>query len=234
MEQQQESPKFAIVTGSSSGIGLAITEYLLENGYVVFGASRSGTDLVHGHFIDVVADVRQESSIEELYSVVSETTDSVHLLVNNAGICEMYPIEETSSKEFSDHFATNTLGAFHLLKHFRKFVIEGETHIVTTMGMVSKRSYPNMSAYCASKSALKSLVDSCKSEWKKLDVKFTNLLPGAVDTPLWSKMQMDVEYDKSQMLTIEEFMYVFDMIVKAPHNVQFPELAFLHRSVMSK
>src|SRR5690606_35167853 len=108
--------KCAIVTGSSSGLGLEITKSLLFDGFTVFGGSRTGTDIEHEKFYDVELDITSGDSVEEFYETVREYTEKIHLVINNAGICEMAPIAETSAETFELHLATNTIGPFLLLQ----------------------------------------------------------------------------------------------------------------------
>src|SRR6476646_256541 len=95
--------RFAIVTGSSSGLGLEITKSLLFSGYTVFGGSRSGTDIEHEKFYDVELDISSEESVEEFFDTVREFTDVIHLVINNAGICEMAPVSEMNLSVFESH-----------------------------------------------------------------------------------------------------------------------------------
>ena len=74
----------ALVTGSSSGLGLEISKYLLENGYTVFGGSRSGTEIDHDNFYDVELDITSEDSVIEFFEPIREFTPTLNLVVNNA------------------------------------------------------------------------------------------------------------------------------------------------------
>lgn len=217
----------AIVTGSSSGLGLEITKSLLFSGYTVFGGSRSGTDIEHENFYDVELDVADEDSVEEFFETVREFAPEVHLVVNNAGICEMSPLSEMSTEAFEAHLATNTLGPFLLFKHLESFLIKEQTHIISILCTAAQYGYPNVSAYNASKFGQLGLIESLKKEWKDHKVRFTNLFPGAVDTPLWDKM--GAKFSREKMLKSADFMSVFNYIVHAPATIQFPEITFLHR-----
>lgn len=219
--------RFAIVTGSSSGLGFEISKSLLSLGYTVFGGSRSGTDIENDKFYDVELDLTSEDSVEEFFETVREFTDEIHLFVNNAGICEMSPLSEMTTELFELHLATNTVGPFLLLKGLESFLIENETHIISILSTAAQYGYPNVSAYNASKFGQLGLIESLKKEWKSRKLRFTNLLPGAIDTPLWDKVGSKFSRDK--MLKTSEFMTVFNFIVIAPPNIQFPEVTFLHR-----
>lgn len=227
-----DETKYALITGTSSGLGYEMASFLLEEGYTVIGISRSGTDIDHPDFIDIICDIRDEAAVEEMYELVSENTDVLHLIVLNAGIFEMAPLIETSTNEFNDHLSTNVTGAFHILKHALDFIIEDETHIVTVSSIAAKKGLANISAYSASKFALNGLIESVRDEWEHLGVRFTTLMPGAIITPIWDAE--DENLPKDQMLTIEDFMHVFQMVVTSPSHIQFPEITFLHKRGMLK
>ena len=226
------SNEFALITGTSSGLGYEMAQYLLEEGLTVIGVSRSGTTLDHPHFIDILCDIRDEAAVEEMYELVSGHTDSLHLIVLNAGIFEMSPLIETSTKEFSDHLVTNVVGAFHILKHASDFLVEDETHIVTISSIASKKGLANISAYSASKFALNGMIESLREEWEHLNVRFSTLMPGAILTPLWDESKEDLPRD--QMLSVSDFMHVFQMVVNSPACMQFPDLVFLHKKGVLK
>lgn len=217
----------AIVTGSSSGLGLEISKSLIDQGYSVFGGSRSGTDFEHDNFYDVELDITSEDSIEEFFETVKDFSRTIHLVVNNAGICEMSSVRETTLESFEEHLATNTIGPFLLFKHLEAFLVNKETHIISILSTAAHYGYPNVSAYNASKFGQLGLIESLKKEWKDHKLRFTNLFPGAIDTPLWDKMGSKFSRDK--MLQIDEFMSVFNFVVNSPSNIQFPELTFLHK-----
>ena len=87
--------KYAIVTGSSQGLGLAVVNYLLDENYIVFAASRSGTPVQHGNLVDIICDIKRESDVESMFEEVNQMTNEVNLVINNAGICRIDPIDET-------------------------------------------------------------------------------------------------------------------------------------------
>lgn len=219
--------RFAIVTGSSSGLGLEITKSLLYSGYTVFGGSRSGTEIEHDLFYDVELDITSPESVEEFFETVREFTDQIHLVINNAGMCEMSSVSDMSVESFENHLATNTIGPFLLFQGVESFIVKGETHVVSILSTAAQYGYPNVAGYNASKFGQLGLIQSLKKEWKDYKVRFTNLFPGAVNTPLWDKM--GTKFSRDKMLTSSDFMSVFNFVVHAPATIQFPEITFLHR-----
>lgn len=218
---------YALVTGTSSGLGFEMAQSLLAEGYTVIGVSRRGTAIDHPQFIDILCDIREESAVEEMYEILAEHTDRLHLIVLNAAIFEMAPLVETSTKEFSDQLTTNILGTFHVLKHASEFLIEDQTHIVTISSIASKKGFANLSAYSASKFGLNGMIESLRGEWAHLGVRFTTLMPGAILTPIWESNADEVPSE--EMMTADDFMHVFNMVIGSPANIQFPEIVFLHK-----
>lgn len=213
--------KIAIVTGASSGLGEAMTWSLLNSGYVVYGGSRSESPISHSNFVDLELDVRQESSVISFYREVAKETEVVDLLVNNAGICELASIQETDGKTFADQFATNVMGSFHMLKHFEPLIIEEESYIINVLATAALEAYPGAGSYTAVEMAKKGLCEVVEKEWAKYHLRFTNLILGAVNTPLWEEYE-DVEVD--QMLTIEQVMEAFNFLISSSTESKVAEL----------
>lgn len=220
--------KYALVTGSSSGLGFEISNYLLEKNYVVFGASRSETEIDHEDFYDLDVDVRDEESVMGMFDVIEGECQGLNLIVSNAGVFEMGPVCDYDSELFLDHLKTNVQGPFHILKHAHSFLIENTTHIVHLGSIAGKQGIENVSAYCASKFALNGLIESCEKEWKPLGVRFSTLNPGAIDTPIWEGINED--FESAKMLDPEDFIHVFEMVIDSPINMQFKDVTFLHKS----
>lgn len=219
--------KYVLITGCSSGLGYEMTNWLLDEGYVVFGVSRSGLDINNGNYVDIICDIRDEDEVKEMVELVSQNTYGLNLIINNAGIFEMASLKETSSESFMNHLQTNVLGAFHVLKNLEDFLIENETHVISISSIAAKKGFENVSAYCASKFGLNGLIESVREEWKKLGVRFSTLQPGAIDTPLWDGVE---DFDREDMMNTEDFMHVFSMVVNSPSVIQFPEISFLHKT----
>ena len=163
----------------------------------------------------------------EFFETVRDFTDRIHLVVNNAGICDMSSVSEMSVENFENHLAVNTVGPFLLFKGVEGFLIPEQTHIISILSTAAHYGYPNVAAYNASKFGQLGLLESLKKEWTRHRVRFTNLFPGAVDTPLWDKL--GTKFSRDKMLQISDFMTVFKFVVESPSVLQFPEITFLHR-----
>lgn len=197
-------------------------------GYTVFGVSRRGAEIDHDSYVDITGDIRAEDEVIDIFDIVAEETDDLDLIINAAGIFTLSEISQTDSDLFRDHLETNILGTFHVIKHSERFMIDNETHVITVSSLASKKGYSGNSAYCASKFGLNGLLATCREEYKGRGIRFTNILPGAIDTPLWD--EVDDSLPREFMLTTDDFIAVLDMVVNAPSHVQFPEIQVVHRN----
>jgi 3-oxoacyl-[acyl-carrier protein] reductase len=218
--------KVAVITGTSSGLGHAMALSLLERGYTVFGGSRNESSISHDNFIDLELDVRDEKSVINFYHEIARETEVIDLLINNAGICDLSSFQESSSEELMAHFQTNTMGTYLLLKYLEPFIIAEETQVLNILSVSAKKAYPNTTSFTVSEQGKRALISVVEKEFKKYQVRFQNFYIGAVDTELWNDYEtMDVD----KMLSVEDFLYVFNAIISAPTTIQFPDVTFLHK-----
>ena len=218
--------KVAIVLGTSSGLGLACASSLLERGFLVFGGSRSESPIDHDNFIDLEVDITQESQIKAFIAEVKAETEVVDVLVNAAGLCELNSLDETKSLDLRMHLETNVIGYFNFLKYFEPLILAEETHLINLFSISAKRFFPNTIAYSTAEFSKKGMLGVLEKEWLKYQIRFSNLFIGAVDTPLWDDYP---EIETDQMLSIDDFEYMFSTIVDAPATIKFPEITFLHK-----
>lgn len=218
--------KVAIVTGTSSGLGEAMARTLLLEDYQVLGLSRKNLDIEDPNYSHFEVDITEEKQVISFFKNL-DSEYGIDLLVNNAGICEFNSLKTTSSSEFEHILKTNVLGHFHILKHFEPFIIEDESHIINILSIAAKNVFENSSAYTASKFAFKGLIETIQKEWSPYQIKFSNLYPGAIDTPLWDSLE--IESDRENMLTIDEFLYVFQTCLNAPDLLNFEDITFMHK-----
>ena len=107
--------KTAIITGGNRGIGLAITEAFVDEGYKVIVGSRQDTDIekqFDGHVKFVAMDVKDEAGHRKLVQAAMDWTDQIDVYVNNAGFSEWRPIQNIDESFFNDLIGTNLKGAF--------------------------------------------------------------------------------------------------------------------------
>jgi NADP-dependent 3-hydroxy acid dehydrogenase YdfG len=177
--------KIAIVTGVSKGIGRAVAEALLAKGAIVAGWGRSAPEgLTHERFQFFECDIRNEVSVQEAYvDTQREVGAEVRILVNNAGIGNMGPVDGFSSDEWHAMFDTNVHGVFYctkvVLPQMKK---QGEGHIINVASLAGTAGSPNMAGYCATKYAVRGFSDALFKEVRQDGVRVTCVMPGSVET----------------------------------------------------
>ena len=192
--------KKVVITGVSSGFGLAAASTLLARGYHVFGSVRKKEDatrvselLKSQSFTPLLFDVTTPDAI---YSSVAHVTnmlngEGITGLVNNAGIAPIGPLEHTSLKQLRQVFEVNVFGVLAVTQSFLPLLKLGENGTAGRIVNISSSSggitFPMLGAYSASKYALESLNDGLRRELFRYDIPVIAIEPGSIRTPIWEK-----------------------------------------------
>ena len=177
--------KTAVITGISSGIGLALAQKLLNEGYRVIGTTRSGkiTNLQHANLQTVSLEVTDKDSIQQAISQITTFTDGIDLLINNAGtapdVFEVIPEMNT----FNDTLATNVTGAVFFTEPLLPWLKEDAQVIFISSNMgLPRNADSNGPGYRLSKAAVNMYATMLAKRLPKQRV--TAMHPGWVQTKL--------------------------------------------------
>jgi len=182
--------KSVLVTGATSGIGKAISKLLVDNDYFVFALGRNENSIKEletysQNIKGIIADVTSQSDIDNAFNIVSNQTDKLYGIINNAGFVCAAPVEGLNIDSLRYQFEVNTFAPVMVAKKFLQLMTEGK--IINTSSEASTGLFPFISPYCASKRALDILFNSLSNEFKKPDVKIVSVKPGIINTPLWQR-----------------------------------------------
>ena len=193
--------KNVLVTGSSRGIGRAIAQRFAESGARVAihyhknrqAAERTAADLPGGPHLLVQADMSDPLSVQQMVDTVLNATERIHVVVNNAGIFEEYPIIELTYEQWQEKWErtirTNLLGpantSFCLIQHMKK---QGGGKIVNVSSRGAFRGEPDAPAYGASKAGLNSLSQSMAVALAQYNIFVYAVAPGFIDTDMTAEM----------------------------------------------
>lgn len=171
------------VTGASSGIGQSTAEYLSERGYRVFGASRTRPEGVNFEWVSM--DVTNEDSIQAAINEVLQKSGRIDVLINNAGLGIVGPLEETTDELIYTVFNTNVMGVLRvcraIIPHFRE---QGQGMVVNISSIAATMGLPYRGVYCATKASLKILTETLSMELKEFNIKVCSLMPGDIATSI--------------------------------------------------
>ena len=173
----------AVVTGSSSGIGLAVCRALLDAGASVFGLSRRETALDHEHFRWLQTNVTREAEIDRAFDAVLAEHGRVELLVNNAGFGFFRDIELIDPADWRRLIDTNLTAMFLCTrKVVPSMKAAGRGMIVNVGSVAGKRGIKGGTAYCASKFAVNGFSESLMEELREFGIRVACVNPGSVMT----------------------------------------------------
>lgn len=183
----------AIVTGGASGIGRAIaTRYGGEGARVCVAdidleaATKVAAEIGDDAFA-VQFDCTQQTSIDALVEDVVATAGGIDILMNNAGIFAIGPIQDVTREQWSKLFAVNTEGKLFTMQAVAKQMIKQGRggKIINTASQAGRRGEALVLAYCASKAAVISITQSAGLRLIEHGINVNAIAPGVVDTPFW-------------------------------------------------
>lgn len=182
--------KTAVITGGTSGIGLATAKIFLAHDFncVVVGRSRERFDKVRGELNGNIeffsADVRKVDDCDKIISRTVEIFGGVDVLINSAGIYHEGAIVDTDEKIFDDIFATNAKGTFFTSRAAVGELIKSRGAIVNVASDAGLRGNYFCAAYSASKGAIVAFTKSLALELASFSVRVNCVAPGDILTPL--------------------------------------------------
>jgi len=180
-------PKTIVVTGSSKGIGRELALQAAEKGHRVFALSRNVTSLqATSGVIPLQVDLSDTKAVQQAVNEIRATTDTIDVLINNAGILLHKPFLETTSEDFHQVFETNVFGLVSITQALLPFM-KVKSHVVniSSMGGIGGSSkFAGLSAYSSSKGAVSILTELLAEEFKATGPKFNALALGAVQTEM--------------------------------------------------
>lgn len=183
--ETEKLTKTALVTGASTGIGLALTKKLLQEGYRVFGGSRSGQ--INGVEDDqlevIVLDITDENSVDAALKTVVAKAGKIDLLINNAGIGSDVMRQIPEYHSFRQTLDTNVTGTVFFTEKMISLVHDGGEIIFISSDMALIRNLqPNAPAYRISKAAVNVYAIMLAERLKERHIRVTPVHPGWVQT----------------------------------------------------
>ena len=194
--------KVALITGSSTGIGLETALHLAKHGYRVFASARNpeaseGLRNAKGRVETVRLDVDDDVSVRRAVSETLERAGRIDVLVNNAGVGGGGPIEVTPLERARQTFETNYFGAIRMIQAVVPGMRERRSGVIVNVTSVAGRVVlAAHSHYAASKFALEAASESLAQELAPYGVRVAVVEPGVVLTPIFDKggsKQLDPE-----------------------------------------
>jgi 3-oxoacyl-[acyl-carrier protein] reductase len=219
-----------IVTGGSSGIGKATAKRLTEMGADVLITGRSkerqkkAADAIGCHWIE--ADVSKQEDVNRTFDWVASNWDNqVDVLINNAGLGEFAPIEETAMESYHRVFGVNVFGPIMMIKKVIPLMKARRAgSIVNVASTSSLKGFSNGSAYAASKFALRGFTQSLTEEVRQFNIRVFQVNPSEVSTALGNP-EREERKENDFKLGADQIGQTIAALLLLPEKAFVPELS---------
>ena len=228
----------AIVTGGSSGIGLAIARMLLEEGYGVTLAARRPDKLEAaaselsaggGEVLSIAGNMASEDTIREVVAAHQERFGRLDMLVNNAGVGIGAPVAEIETKRLDMQLDVNLRSVVLFYRECASLLraAAGEHHnaiVVNTASISGKAGEAWLSVYSATKAGVVGFTEAMNKELGGEGIKSCALCPAFVDTPMTDFVKQSVAAES--MIRSEDIAEAVRMLMRVSPACVIPEIIF--------
>lgn len=185
---QKLAGKIAVITGGSSGIGLATAKRFVDEGAFVFITGRRQSELdaavnqIGRNVVGVQSDVSKIADLDRLYTAVKEQKGKLDIVFANAGIGQFAPVDQITEEHFDKQFNVNVKGLLFTVQKALPLLQPGGA-VVLNASIVSITGSPASSVYSATKAAVRSFARTWAVDLKERKIRVNAISPGIVPTP---------------------------------------------------
>ena len=185
--------RVVVLTGGSRGLGLVMARMLVDEGANLVLLARDLSELERaredletsgrGEVMTIRCDVRRRADVRAAIDTVLDQWRSVDVLINNAGVIQVGPLEHMTEEDFENAMATHFWGPLHLILEIAPVMRHRRFgRIVNISSIGGKIAVPHLAPYCASKFALTGLSDAVRAELDPYGIRVTTVAPGLMRT----------------------------------------------------
>ena len=195
--------KVAVITGGTSGIGLATAQRFASEGAYVFitGRRQSEIDTAvkqigknnNNNVTGVQGDVSNLANLDRLYATVKEQKGRIDILFANAGVGELVPLGEITEAHFDKTFGINVKGLLFSVQKALPLFQDGGGSIILNASIASSKGAEALSVYSATKAAIRSFARTWTVELKHRKIRVNAISPGPIDTPGFNGLALSEE-----------------------------------------
>jgi len=202
--------KFAVITGSSGGIGGALVQLYLQDDYAVIGLDRcSSGNSEFKNFTELNPNLREFAKNEsyrhkilnQIKSLLPEKFEKF-VLINNAAEQILKAVDDINWQDWESSLAVNTVAPFFLTQGLLEILIASRGHVINISSIHSKLTKTQFSCYAASKAALESLTRSLALELSPQGVSVNSIAPAAIATEMLRK---GFDKDPEKLAELKDF-----------------------------
>ncbi len=234
--------KIIVITGASSGLGEAAARHLASLGATLLLAARRSDririlaqELIAGggHALAVPTDVAKFAEVERLAATALETYGRIDVLINNAGLMPLSPLDRLKTDDWDRMIDVNIKGVLYgiaaVLPTMQK---QKSGHIINVSSVAGHKVRPGSTVYSATKTAVRVISEGLRQEVKPYNIRTTIISPGAVDTELaQSVTETDVadnikKFYAEVAVPADSFARVVEFAISQPADIDINEILY--------
>jgi len=236
------SGKVVVITGASSGLGEATARLLANQGATVALAARRAERIdtlaaeinaAGGKALAVATDVTDREQVKALVDASAERFGRVDVMLNNAGLMPLAPLEELKTNEWDQMIDVNLKGVLNGIAAALPYMKEQKSgHFINVSSVYGHKLGPDATVYCATKFAVRALSEGLRQEVKPYNIRTTVISPGAVATELLEHISDEAiqaqtkEFVSQIAVPAETFARMVAFAINEPANVDVNEILF--------
>src|SRR4030088_2696132 len=193
--------KIALITGGSSGIGLATAKRFVNEGANVFITGRREAELaaavkeIGKNVTGVQGDVSKLGDLDRLFAQIKREKGKLDVVFANAGIPNLAPFGKITEEQYDSVFNGNVKGLLFTVQKALPLLPDGAS-IILNASIVASKGLPDWSVYSATKAAVRSFARTWTTDLKDRRIRVNAVSPGFTDTPPWHSIEADEEHMK--------------------------------------
>jgi len=234
--------KTVVITGASSGLGAATARLLSKQGATVVLAARRADRIESladalssqgGKALAVPTDVTDRRQVKQLLDKAVQTFGRIDVMLNNAGLMPLAPLERLKVEEWDQMIDVNLRGVLNgiaaALPHMKK---QKSGHFINVSSVYGHKVGPAATVYCATKFAVRALSEGLRQEVKPYNIRTTIISPGAVATELLEHIsEPDIASNTQKMvdqiaIPADSFARMVSFAISQPEDVDVNEILF--------
>jgi len=194
--------KIALVTGGSSGIGLATAQLFVKEGAYVYITGRRQAELdkavktIGGQVKAIRADVSKLGDLDRLFAQIKQEKGRLDVVFANAGQASFIPLGSISEELYEQTFGTNVKGVLFTVQKALPLIPDGGS-IILNGSVVSLKGFPASSVYSATKAAVRSFARTWTTDLKDRKIRVNTISPGPIETPIFDTFTKSEEEQKA-------------------------------------
>lgn len=242
MLNQNIKGKVVVITGASSGLGEATARLLSAEGSIVVLAARRSDRIESlaqeltsqgGQALAVTTDVTDRQQVKALVDRAVETYGRIDVILNNAGLMPLAPLEKLKTDEWDQMIDVNIKGVLNGIAAALPYMKEQKAgHFINVSSVYGHKLGPDATVYCATKHAVRALSEGLRQEVKPYNIRTTVISPGAVDTELLEHIsekeiqEQTKDFVSKIAVPAATFARMVAFAINEPDNVDVNEILF--------